>query len=107
MRRLLILLYLTAAATLGLWVAPPPSDAASQYHWNRVARCESTGRWHIHTGNGYYGGLQISRSTWRAYNGGHFARLPHLATKAEQITVAGRILRHQGRHAWPTCGRYL
>jgi hypothetical protein len=65
--------------------------------------CESGGRWHINTGNGYYGGLQISRSTWRAYGGRHFAALPNRATKHQQIKVANRIKRHQGWGAWPTC----
>ncbi|MGW3852216.1 transglycosylase family protein, partial [Streptomyces fagopyri] len=27
------------------------------------------GNWHINTGNGYYGGLQFSAGTWRAYGG--------------------------------------
>ena len=49
--------------------------------WNRLAKCESGGRWHINTGNGYYGGLQISPGTWRAFGGKKFARLAHRATK--------------------------
>src|SRR5690348_3888725 len=49
--------------------------------WQRIAHCESTSRWHINTGNGYYGGLQISPGTWRSYGGLRYARLPNRATK--------------------------
>ena len=37
--------------------------------WDRLAQCESGGNWAINTGNGYYGGLQFSLGTWRAYGG--------------------------------------
>ncbi|MCW2868275.1 MAG: peptidase, partial [Marmoricola sp.] len=36
------------------------ADAATMRTWQRLANCESGGRWHINTHNGYYGGLQIS-----------------------------------------------
>uniref|UniRef100_UPI001B341F13 transglycosylase family protein n=1 Tax=Staphylococcus aureus TaxID=1280 RepID=UPI001B341F13 len=49
-----------------------PADAASNV-WDRVAKCESGGNWKINTGNGYYGGLQFSRSTWRAFGGARYA----------------------------------
>jgi hypothetical protein len=42
--------------------------------FKRIARCESGGRWHIATGNGFYGGLQVLPSTWRAVGG---RGLPH------------------------------
>lgn len=70
--------------------------------WDAIADCESGGNWSISTGNGYYGGLQFTLSTWRA-NGG--AGMPHNATRAEQIRVAENVLRSQGIGAWPTCGR--
>jgi hypothetical protein len=73
--------------------------------WQRLAGCESGGRWHINTGNGYYGGLQISPGTWRAYGGLRYARLPHHAGKLNQMRVAERILRGQGWGAWPSCSR--
>jgi hypothetical protein len=85
----------------------PAADAASTRTWNRLAQCESSGRWHINTGNGYYGGLQISRSTWRGYGGRHFAALPSRASKAQQIRVGERIKRAQGWGAWPTCSRRI
>lgn len=97
-----------AAATLAPAVAVDTSaHAATTRTWNRLAQCESGGRWHINTHNGYYGGLQISRATWRGYGGRHFARLPNHATKHQQIRVAERIKRGQGWGAWPTCSRRI
>jgi resuscitation-promoting factor RpfA len=84
-----------------------PADAASMRTWNRLARCESGGRWHINTGNGYYGGLQFSAPTWRGYGGRRFARNAHRATKYEQIRIAERVRRNQGWGAWPHCSRKL
>jgi resuscitation-promoting factor RpfA len=98
-----------AAAALTTSVLVPtvaldaPAQAASGKTWNRLAQCESSGRWHLNTHNGYYGGLQISRPTWRSYGGRHFAKLPHRASRAQQIKVAERIKNHQGWGAWPTC----
>jgi hypothetical protein len=54
------------------------------------------------TGNGYYGGLQFSPSTWRAYGGSGPAA--H-ASREEQIAVAERVLAAQGWGAWPVCSR--
>jgi hypothetical protein len=84
-----------------------PADAASLKTWNRLAHCESGGRWHINTGNGYYGGLQFSASTWRAYGGKKYAAYAHRATKKQQIRVAERVLRAQGWRAWPVCSRKI
>ncbi|WP_407287095.1 transglycosylase family protein [Streptomyces sp. BP-8] len=73
--------------------------------WERIAACESSGRWHINTGNGYHGGLQIALSTWRAYGGRRYAPRADLATRAEQIAIGRRIVRDQGLSAWPSCGQ--
>lgn len=71
--------------------------------WDRVARCESSGNWSINTGNGYYGGVQFSLSTWAGFGGREYAYYPHHATKAQQIAIARRTLYVQGPGAWPTC----
>jgi uncharacterized protein YabE (DUF348 family) len=68
--------------------------------WDRVAQCESGGNWSINTGNGYYGGLQFSASTWLAYGGGDFASRADLASRAEQITVANRAYADNGLSQW-------
>ncbi|WP_405389885.1 LysM peptidoglycan-binding domain-containing protein [Streptomyces sp. NBC_01102] len=73
--------------------------------WDRIAECESNGRWNINTGNGYHGGLQFAPSTWRAYGGGQYAPRADLATRSQQIAVGERVARSQGMGAWPTCGR--
>src|ERR687883_2134021 len=92
-------------AVAGIALAAPAS--AASHDWSGVARCESGGNWHINTGNGYYGGLQFSHSTWLAYGGGSYAPRADLATPAQQIAVAEKVLAAQGPGAWPTCGRSL
>jgi resuscitation-promoting factor RpfA len=86
---------------------PPTAsrDSHRQPLWGHIAQCESGKDWHINTGNGYYGGLQISPTTWQAYGGQAYAPLPHQASRHDQIVIAGRILRGQGIGAWPVCGR--
>ncbi len=74
--------------------------------WNKIAKCESGGRWSINTGNGYYGGLQFNLATWRSVKGQHFAKYPHKATKREQITVANRLYAKRGFKPW-SCRRVL
>lgn len=68
--------------------------------WDRLAQCESSGNWAINTGNGYYGGLQFSLSSWRGVGGSGY---PHQASKAEQIARAEALLARQGWGAWPAC----
>jgi pyruvate/2-oxoglutarate dehydrogenase complex dihydrolipoamide acyltransferase (E2) component len=94
------------AAAIGIGMVAVPASAA-EHNWDGVAQCESGGNWSINTGNGYYGGLQFSQSTWEAYGGLEFAPRADLATKEEQIIVAERTLDGQGVGAWPTCGKYL
>ena len=68
---------------------------------NAVASCESGGRWHIATGNGFYGGLQFTLSSWQAVGG---VGMPHLASRLEQRFRAVKLLHVQGYGAWPICG---
>lgn len=94
-------------ATVALGAAQP-ADAATDAEWNRLASCESSGRWSINTGNGYYGGLQFSLSSWRWVNGTQFAAYPHQATRAQQVIAAERLLdRQHVSNAWPACSRRL
>jgi hypothetical protein len=72
--------------------------------WQRLAQCESGGNWSINTGNGYYGGLQFSLSSWRWVGGSGY---PHHASRAEQIHRAEILLSRQGWNAWPSCSRQL
>ncbi|MFL6059866.1 MAG: transglycosylase family protein [Marmoricola sp.] len=80
-----------------------PASTANGGAWDRIAQCESGGNWHANTGNGYYGGLQFSLSTWRA-NGG--AGRPDQASREQQIAVAERVRQASGGYgAWPVCGK--
>jgi nucleoid-associated protein YgaU len=80
------------------------ASAASVSTWDKVAACESGGNWSINTGNGYYGGLQFSTSSWLGAGGGQYASRADLATKGQQIAVAEKLLASQGPGAWPVCG---
>ncbi|MFE0701648.1 transglycosylase family protein [Streptomyces sp. NPDC058872] len=80
------------------------AHAASLDVWEKVASCESSANWHINTGNGYFGGLQFSQSTWEQYGGTHYAPRADLASKDQQIAIAERVLKGQGPGAWPSCG---
>jgi resuscitation-promoting factor RpfA len=71
--------------------------------WDDLAKCESSGRWYVNTGNGYYGGLQIAEETWIEHGGLRYTRWPHYASRELQIVVAEDILEDQGLDAWPVC----
>jgi hypothetical protein len=75
--------------------------------WDRLAECESNSRWHINTGNTYYGGLQEDLVFWRRHGGLRYASRPDLASREQQIDVAQRGLAVQGWAAWPACSRRL
>ena len=94
---------IAGAATVLGGIAVAGSAKADTSVWDRVAACESGGNWHINTGNGYYGGLQFSSSTWLGYGGGASAARADLASKSQQIAIAQRTLASQGPGAWPVC----
>jgi resuscitation-promoting factor RpfA len=101
---------LTAVGAVGVGtiaasvIAPAAAHAdGTDAQWDRVAHCESGDNWHINTGNGYYGGLQFSESTWNSFDTNNFASRADLATRAQQILVANRVLARQGWNAWPVC----
>ncbi|MFC8174545.1 transglycosylase family protein [Streptomyces sp. NPDC057325] len=85
--------------------APAYTCARDQWPWGCVAECESGGRWHVNTGNGFYGGLQFWQPTWVEHGGLAYAPRADLATRAQQIQVAEEVLRTQGWGAWPVCSK--
>ncbi|WP_410669766.1 transglycosylase family protein [Amycolatopsis sp. cmx-4-68] len=92
-------------AIAGIAVGAPLAIAAtpaSATNWDAIAQCESSGNWNTNTGNGYYGGLQFTQSTWKAYGGTGSAAN---ASREQQIAVAERVLQGQGIGAWPVCGK--
>ncbi|MDX6277278.1 MAG: resuscitation-promoting factor RpfB [Nocardioidaceae bacterium] len=69
--------------------------------WDRIAKCESGGNWHINTGNGYYGGLQFSAATWHSVGG---TGLPSDHTREEQIKRAKILQARSGWGQWSCAG---
>ena len=94
---------LTVGALGAAGIAVATSAGASDTVWDRVAMCESSGNWSINTGNGYYGGLQFSFSTWKGFGGQKYAYTADRATKGQQIEIAQEVLKVQGPGAWPVC----
>jgi LysM repeat protein len=104
-RRATVVAAAAGAAAVTPLLAATPAHADST-NWDAIAQCESGGNWKINTGNGYYGGLQFSRSTWLAYGGGAYAPTAEKASRAQQIAVAERTKAGQGIGAWPVCGKH-
>ncbi|MET8813707.1 transglycosylase family protein [Streptomyces sp. NPDC004549] len=99
---------LVAAGVTTSAIAIPLLGAASAHAadgttWDRVAECESGGSWSANTGNGYYGGLQISQDDWDKYGGDQYAATADQASRSQQISVAEKILAEQGTTHWATC----
>lgn len=93
----------TASTIPMIVLSASPAQAAPDSAWDDLAQCESSGNWSINTGNGFYGGLQFTQSTWEAFGGLKFAARADLATREQQIVVAERTLEGQGWGAWPNC----
>lgn len=86
--------------------SPKPAVVAPSGNsvWDKLAQCESSGNWGINTGNGYYGGLQFTVSSWRGVGG---SGLPSEASRSEQIARAKMLQARQGWGAWPACSAKL
>lgn len=72
--------------------------------WDELAACESGGNWAINTGNGFYGGLQFTLSTWQSLGG---SGLPSDASREEQIARAEALQARSGWGQWPACSAKL
>ncbi|CDR09251.1 transglycosylase family protein [Streptomyces iranensis] len=105
--RIAALTGLAGAAVAAPLIGATSASAATTSQWDQVAQCESGGNWSINTGNGYFGGLQFSSSTWAAYGGTAYAPTADKAGKAQQIQIAEKVLGSQGKGAWPVCGKGL
>jgi len=86
---------------------PKASTGNISATWQALAKCESGGNWAINSGNGYYGGLQFSASSWRAVGGTKYAPLPHQASPQEQIAAAEKLRASGGWGHWPACSSKL
>lgn len=94
----------SASASRSSTPAPAAPSAPATSVWTQLAGCESGGNWAANTGNGYYGGLQFSLSSWQAVGGSGY---PHEASAATQIAMAQRLQASQGWGAWPGCAAEL
>jgi LysM repeat protein len=72
--------------------------------WDSLAACESGGNWSINTGNGFYGGLQFTLSSWQAVGGSGY---PNQASREEQIYRATILQSRGGWGNWPVCAAKL
>jgi hypothetical protein len=100
---------LVAAGVTGSAIAIPllgatGASAASGTTWDQVAECESGGSWSADTGNGRYGGLQLTQEQWDGHGGLDYAPRPDQASRSQQIAVAEKILAGQGVAPWGACG---
>ena len=86
--------------------APVANYASGGTVWDQLAECESGGNWATNTGNGYYGGLQFSLSTWQSYGGPGY---PHENSRETQIMIAERVRAADGGgySSWPACSQSL
>lgn len=73
--------------------------------WDLLASCESSGDWHINTGNGFFGGIQFTQQTWEGFGGLQYAPRADLATPWQQIEIGAKVLAVQGPQAWPMCSQ--
>ncbi len=55
--------------------------------WDHIAQCESSGNWHINTGNGYYGCLQFDSRTWLGAGGADFAPSADLSRTGSTLSA--------------------
>ena len=84
--------------------APVYAAVPSAGIWDALARCEAGGNWAANTGNGFYGGLQFTLSSWQAVGGSGY---PNLASREEQIMRGQMLQARQGWGAWPVCSAKL
>jgi hypothetical protein len=93
----------------------PQTVSAGRRHgyppwWRREAACvrwhESRGRWHIQTGNGYYGAYQFLLSTWASVAVRGWPSNPAAASPAQQTFAVWRVWIRDGRswREWGTAG---
>ena len=68
----------------------------------RLRVCESSNRYHINTGNGYYGGYQFDQRTWRGL--GYKSR-PDRSAPRFQDAATLKLHNKRGWAPWPSCSR--
>ncbi|MCQ4044388.1 transglycosylase family protein [Streptantibioticus rubrisoli] len=100
--------FVVTAGVTGAGIALPllgatGAHAATASTWDKVAQCESGGMWSADSGNGAYGGLQMTQDTWERFGGTAYAERPDLASRQQQIVIAEKVLAAQGADTWGGC----
>ena len=97
----------TAPPTTAPPTSAPPTSVGNATVWGWIANCETGGNWSLQV-RSFGGGLMIHQDTWEAMGGTRYAPVPSQASKQAQITIAEKILAHNGDYsAWPACRRKL
>ena len=104
---------LAAVAALALTAPAAGSPAHPSAAWLAQARCihQHEGPWAANTGNGYFGGMQFSKTTWLGARGQYEPALDHpgdpefpfSATPRAQLRAAFVQWLHDGR-TWKAWG---
>ena len=68
----------------------------------RLRVCESSNRYHINTGNGYYGAYQFDQRTWRGL--GYRGRPDHARPRYQDAATL-KLHNKRGWKPWPSCAR--
>jgi hypothetical protein len=71
--------------------------------WGPIATLESDVQWGANTGNGFYGGLQLSQQFWESYKPNGAPLYAYEATPWQQVYAARGIARTYGFQAWSAC----
>lgn len=101
--RLVTRLLLAAIAVTGAQIALSAPTAAdpSREHWADLRMCESSDRYHVNTGTGYYGAYQFDLPTWQSVGG---SGRPDQAAPSEQDYRALYLYRMRGWQPWECAG---
>ena len=93
-----------AAGAAAAAAAPVADGYPTNAQLAALRMCESTDRYWLNTGNGYYGAYQFSAVTWwwLGYSG-----YPHQASPAVQDQAVRDLYDLMGWSPWPACSRYL
>ncbi|TVT49878.1 transglycosylase [Amycolatopsis rhizosphaerae] len=97
--RLLLPLVVALVTTL-LGTGAASADPAPST-WAKLRMCESSDRYFLDTGNGYYGAYQFDLPTWRSVGG---QGKPNLAGRQEQDFRALYLYRMRGWQPWECAG---
>jgi hypothetical protein len=106
-RRAAVRLAVVTLAATGLQAVSTTAPAAadpSRSAWAKLRMCESSGRYHVNTGSGYYGAYQFDLPTWRSVGGKGY---PHRASPREQDHRALYLYRMRGWQPWECARPYF